>query len=129
MKLSYKHVLFASFLAAPVVVFSEPATEARLLELEQTVEQLQQRITTLEKKLGQSEPKSSIVLQPGNYKEIRNWRQLRKGMSEQDVERLLGSAGKVVVSTYTIWWWYNDPGEGHVSFDAQSRKVEGWSEP
>ncbi len=129
MKHSYRHVLFASLLAAPVVVFSEPAIEARLSELEQTVQQLQQRISTLETKPGQSSPEASVVLRPGNSNEIRNWRQLRKGMSEQDVERLLGSAGKVDVSEYTIWWYYNYPGGGSVMFDAQSRKVKVWQKP
>lgn len=108
--------------------FAQSDSNSRLSELERIVQKLQRRVTALEAQIRSTNP-ASVVIKPGNSKDIANWRQLRKGMTEQDVERLLGSAGKVNVNEYFFTWYYDYPSGGSVQFNAKSRKLEAWSEP
>ena len=103
--------------------------EARLAEVERIAEQLQQRVAALEALLAQTPPPKAPIGSPGNAQDIRNWRQLRKKMTESDVERLLGSPTKVDNFGTFIVWAYDPPTGGSVQFDADSGKVEGWHEP
>jgi hypothetical protein len=53
------------------------------------------------------------------------WRKLQRGMSKDDVKRLIGEPGKVSVSKYYEFWYY---GGGSVTFDAKGR-LDSWNEP
>jgi outer membrane murein-binding lipoprotein Lpp len=117
-------------LSSPHSVLADAASDARMAELERTVRNLEQRIAALEKQVGQAGQSSpSVSIRAADSADLRNWRQIREGMSEQDVERLLGSPGKVVVSEYSFIWYYNYPSGGSVNFKGKTRKVGGWSEP
>ena len=97
-------------------------THARLLELETQVKSLQARVTSLE---AQAQPPSPTAeSNPTNSA----WRKLKQGMTEANVEQLLGSPTKVVANPVFIRWVYGD-GLAHVMFDSNSHTVEGWSEP
>ncbi|NHQ59837.1 outer membrane protein assembly factor BamE [Chlorobium sp. BLA1] len=114
-------------LIAPSLAFSAPASEARIAELERTILNLQQRIAALEAQPVQDdEGARTTSVKPGNSGDIKNWRQLRLGMKEQDVERLLGSPRKVIATEVFFVWYYSG---GNVNFNAESGKVDGWSEP
>jgi outer membrane protein assembly factor BamE (lipoprotein component of BamABCDE complex) len=117
-------------LIAPSLALSAPASDARIAELERTIQNLQQRVDALKARSVQTDAvtrKTSI--KPGNSHDIQNWRQLRKGMSERDVEHLLGSPEKVIVNNYSTRWYYNYQLDGEVSFNGGSGKVETWREP
>ncbi len=59
-----------------------------------------------------------------------NWRKLKHGMSESEVEKLLGSPTKVDANPSFFEWRYgNSRTSAHVQFDTESRKVTGWNEP
>lgn len=103
--------------------------ERRVAELERLVSQLQQRLAKLEKRDGENTGARSQAAATGDWKNRSNWRQLRRGMTEEDVRRLLGEAGKVDVNEYFFTWYYGYPGGGSVQFDTESRRVESWSEP
>lgn len=118
--------LFLCLLSTQSFAQSDP--NSRLSELERVVQKRQRRVTALEAQIQSSNP-ASVVIKPGNSKDTANWRQLRKGMTEQDVERLLGSAGKVNVNEYFFTWYYDYPNGGSVQFNAKSGKLEGWNEP
>ena len=120
--------VFLIFLLPSTVAFSESETNARLRELERFVKQLEQRVVALEAQIQHAEQKS-LIIKPGNSSNVLNWRQLRMGMTEKEVERLLGSAGKVDASKYFITWYYNYPSGGYVRFEPKHRIVEEWSEP
>ena len=117
-------------LIAPGFALSEPASEARIADLEHTVQNLQQRVAALEARLPPAdEGARTTSIKPGNFHDKQNLRQLRTGMSEQDVDLLLGSPEKIrVYSKYSFNWFYNYP-SCIVRFNAQSRKVVGWQEP
>jgi len=115
------------FLIAPSSAQSGPASEARIAELERTVRNLQQRVAALEARPAQAdEVARTISIKPGNSGDIKNWRQLRMGMKEQDVERLLGSPDKVIATEVFFIWYYSG---GNVNFKTESGKVDGWREP
>jgi hypothetical protein len=42
----------------------------------------------------------------GNWRDVANWRQLKKGMKMDQVKDLLGEPDKVMASaTLTLWYW------------------------
>ena len=58
-----------------------------------------------------------------------NWRKLRSGMAESDVEQVLGSPSRADANEAFITWFYGYPSGGRVRFDAKSHTVQGWAEP
>ncbi|HEF4758238.1 TPA: hypothetical protein SAN82_000636 [Pseudomonas putida] len=103
-------------------LFAQSSVESRVDRLEETVRILERRVTTLEDQLRQR------IATPSIPPDKVNWRRLQKGLSEADVERLLGSPTKVdAYGDYTLWH-YGSHG-GQVEFGAESRTVEGWHEP
>lgn len=104
--------------------------ERRVAELERTVERLQQRIAALEARTSRVANPSPSRVATGNWRERGNWRQLRQGMTEDQVERLLGEADRVNVNEYFFTWYYGGYADGgQVQFDADTRRVESWREP
>ena len=59
------------------------------------------------------------------WKDRSQWRKLQRGMSEDDVRRLLGEPGKVSVARSYEFWYYAG---GDVAFDKKGR-VDSWDEP
>lgn len=119
----YLFALSAFLFASNGQAFAQPSEESRVDKLEETVRILERRVAALEDQLRQRNEVRSIP--PDKV----NWRKLQKGLSEADVERLLGSPTKVdAFPTFTIWN-YGDSDGGEVQFDAKSRTVSGWHEP
>ena len=88
--------------------------------LEERVRAQDGRIAALETQLRERSA------QPGVPQERLAWRKLRTGMSEGDVEGILGSPSKVdAYGAFTVWQY----GRGQVQFDGASGKVTGWHEP
>lgn len=65
----------------------------------------------------------------GNSRELANWRQLERRMTMDQVRALLGEPERVTADPFYIRWYWGDSRGGNVYFDADSRRVEGWSEP
>jgi predicted PurR-regulated permease PerM len=118
-------IAIIGFLFQPVIAQS---SDSRIAELERLVTDLQRRVSILEAQLQEPDVNFSSI-SSGDSTNIQNWRQLRMGMSEQAVESFLGSPSKVDVNEYFFTWYYNYPFGGSVTFDSQSRGVEGWNEP
>lgn len=84
-------------LAAPSVLSAQSSVEARVQKLEEMIRVLEHKVADLESQL--REQKTDAPVPAGKV----TWRKLQKGMSESDVETLLGSPTKVdVFSTFTI---------------------------
>ena len=118
----YRSIIFlALFLFLSGNGFAESNADARIRALEETVRSLERRVNTLE---GQ---RSKSPAAPVSSKT--SWRKLEKGMSESDVELLLGSPAKVnVYDSFTIWYYGRSFG-GLVEFDGETRTVKSWQEP
>lgn len=118
----YLFALSVLFFVSSGQAIAQSSTESRVEKLEETVRTLERRVASLEDQLRQRNAAPSIP--PDKV----NWRRLQRGLSEADVERLLGSPTKVdVFGTFTIWNYGEDG--GRVQFDANSRTVKEWHEP
>ncbi len=102
---------------------AQSSVDPRVEKLEEAVRILERRVATLEEQLRQRSAAPPIA------SDRVNWRKLQMGMSEGDVEKLLGSPAKVdAFGPFTIWH-YGSPPRGEVRFDGKSRTVTGWHEP
>lgn len=119
MKFIIRTTLFAAlaFIALPLCAVEN--------DLEKRVTELEKRVSELESvnKIGSlKSPETSI---PGNWKDIKNWRQLRPGMSYDEVRSLLGEPNNVDGGTVAHWYW----GNGDAKAVFVSNKLHGWTEP
>lgn len=107
----------------PAQVHADDSVESRIRSLEETVHTLERRVASLEAQL---HDQSALARVPPN-KLV--WRKLRRGMSQADVEALLGSPAKVDNYGSFAVWHYGDGAAGEVQFETNSEKVTGWHEP
>ena len=109
----------------------EEDLSARVRALEQEVAELTTEVQRLERQLAEQRARRDATPPAGRgegWRELRNWRSLRKGMSRFEVMQLLGEPGKV--SDYYSFerWEYPDALGGRVNFDS-SGSVAGWRPP
>ena len=104
-------------------VLAQSSVESRVGKLEETVRILERRVAAPGDQLHQRNTASSIP--PDKV----NWRRLKTGLSETDVESLLGSPTKVDANPVFTTLRYGDQDGGEVQFDAKSHTVMGWQEP
>jgi outer membrane protein assembly factor BamE (lipoprotein component of BamABCDE complex) len=111
--------LFALFLTGNAALAAS-SVDSKIAALEETIRLLERRVTSVEAQLRERTPSSRVAPDKAN------WRKLKKGLSEGDVEQLLGSPSRVdAFGPYTAWHY----GSGSVEFDADTQKVESWHEP
>ena len=103
-------------------VSAQPNLEAKVEKLEHTIRALERRIEALEEQLRQRSSRTPVA------SDKMNWRKLQRGMSEGEVEKLLGSPARVDAMGAFTFWHYGDHG-GRVTFEGGSRTVYAWSEP
>ena len=115
--------LAAMALQSPSAVFAQSSVDTRVQKLEETIQVLERRVASLEAQLREQTAPASAA------QDTANWRKLKQGMSESDVEQLLGRPSKVDVYGTTTDWFYGPYREGSVRFFGTPRKVSRWSEP
>lgn len=102
----------------------KPLSE-RVTSLETQISELQARVVRLEKQIFYPAASSEQSIQrvtPGKAA----WRSLQKGMSKDQVRRILGDPKDIILFPTWETWWY--PGIGSVEFN-DSNLVKGWIEP
>lgn len=117
--------LLAPFLLVATTggVCAQSTVESRVEKLEETTRILDRRIAVLEGQLRERSAPAPLA------SEKVKWRKLQMGMSEGDVENLLGSPSRVdAFGSFTVWH-YGDLSGGKVQFDGRGRTVSGWNEP
>jgi hypothetical protein len=118
---------------------AESALADRVSQLEATVAALQAENRELRKRVDKLEPRpqASAPSQPvpapnPGWKDKANWRRLRRGMTEGEVEALLGPPDKVDIGLHLGYWLYS-PTQGvlgpNVMFEPKDMTVYGWKEP
>jgi hypothetical protein len=119
---------FLAFLMVGSSTASEPSSvDARVQALEETVRALEARLASVEAQLRAAATPTPYTPAGGGAKA--NWRKLQNGMTEADVERLLGSPSRVDRNQFHFYWYYGDRMAGQVEFDPKLETVKGWSEP
>lgn len=117
-----------TLLVALALVVCSPTLSAQAVNTDsliKRIESLEARVRALESMLVRNVeriPVSGPVI-PSGWRDIQNWRQLKKGMREPQVRALLGEPSRVDGGTLASWWY----GAGYVRF--YDGKVDGWSEP
>ncbi len=117
--------LLSLLMLAPLPI---QAQEEEISQLHQRIAELETRIKDLEAQLGGCvglQDKENI--DPGGWRNKKNWRKLEIGMLQDDVGILLGEPVKVIRGIRTLWYYPNIYC-GYVSFDENGR-LSGWSEP
>jgi len=116
--------LAATIAGAAATSAQKQSVEERVALLEKHVADLQERVSKLEKQLTWrvTPVNAGREAKPG----IAPWRALHKGMTKDEVKKLLGEPKDMMkLNEYDIWDY---AGGGSVRFDVSGR-VEGWYEP
>jgi hypothetical protein len=128
---SWLGMLIIFSLALPKSVFPQgQGVNQKIKELEQMIVRLEQRIVKLEGIVFelQKQQAKPVAASATKWKDKANWRLLKKGMSKQEVERILGAAPKIVTNSYYgDIWYYPDLEGGNASFDTEGI-LTSWSE-
>jgi TonB family protein len=121
--------LLAALAAAsiPAVAAGQETSTADLLHrielLERANIDLERRVRELESLIKSEPSKGRPIPAPAGWKDLANWRQLRQGMTMDEVRALLGEPESVDVGSYTYWHW----ADANVYFI--DGELSGWSEP
>jgi hypothetical protein len=95
--------------------------------LERRVAELERRVSALEQQ-GRSGSEATSPASAGNgYRNIENWRQLKTGMTERQVEALLGRPERIDGGNVSFWHYSQSGGNGRVTF--MDGSLYSWSEP
>ena len=119
-----KHIVFFCLV---ILSFSAYSQESTINQLTKRIEQLENRVTILEKNIADSNNKE---IQKENVvaTDKQKWRKLNKGMYQDEVRKLLGEPLSVESNVFTHWYYSNSTLQSYVIFDDNNR-VYGWKEP
>ena len=101
----------------------------RIEVLERKTTDLEQRVRELEALIRIEPSQSRPIPESSQWRDLQNWRRLRRGMTMDQVRTLLGEPERVTADTPWTYWFWERSGRANVRFDSRSEKVEGWSEP
>ena len=96
----------------------------RIDQLERELQEVKQRLSTLESKPQNVTDEEEPVATKDGWKSVANWRRLILGMSELSVKKLLGDPHKIDGAKNAIWY-YNNGGVVWI----KDGNVARWSEP
>lgn len=97
----------------------------RVDSLERRTSALEGRVSALEALVGAQIPTSQPVPAPAGSQALANWRRLDRGMTMDQVRKLLGEPTSVGATGQLTMWSYPD----YAQVTLVSAKVNGWSEP
>ena len=103
-------VLAALLFSASLVVQASDGDRINLLERE--VQDLKLRLLKMES-AQQTTPKPLANNSPKGWKQISNWRSLKRGMSYDEVRAILGEPSRIRGGSFTYWDYLN---RGWVTF-------------
>jgi hypothetical protein len=96
----------------------------RITQLEKEISELKTRLTSLESPVNKAIVQKSVLTNDG-WKNLANWRLLKKGASFDDVRVTLGEPEKVRASGPFTYWSYSNRSEATFMDD----RLYGWTEP
>ena len=110
------------------LAFSANAQEATIEQLNQRIEQLENRVSILESIIANSKQKKSKQANISAVApKLQSWRKLKKNMTFDDVIDILGEPLRIRSGDFTKWYYSKDISHSYVSF--YQDVVDGWEEP
>lgn len=110
------------------LAFSANAQEATIEQLNQKIEQLENRVSILESIIANSNKKKSKQANvTAVATKLQSWRKLKKNMTFDDVIDILGEPLRINSGGITYWYYSKDFSHSYVSF--YQDVVDGWKEP
>lgn len=104
------------------------AQDDEILMLQKKISELEGRINELESILMIYKEPEKILSETGQgWKNKKNWRSLKPGMTEKEVRAILGEPVKRIDGIRTLWY-YPNIFSSYVSFDENGR-LNVWNEP
>ena len=122
--------LFAAlaFATVPAVAAGQDTSTASLLRRVEALERensyLERRLNELDSLIKGGPSPSHPTTTSTKWRDLANWRRLRRGLKMDEVQRLLGPPERVQAGYTTYWFWAG----ANVSFNRDD-KLESWSEP
>jgi len=108
--------------------------EASSDKLAQQIERLERKVSVLEQRVGdlealiKAEPSRARPMpEPAKWRDVGNWRQLRRAMAMDQVRDLLGEPDRVRTNGPITHWTWGEAGEGSLQFYDDG--LDSWSEP
>jgi hypothetical protein len=132
MKINFRSItLFIFFLITLTFTANASSDESN----DKEIKNMQQRIIELENRIKDLEqiikiydvPKEQEKETAYGWLNKKNWRNLKKGMTQEEVKKLLGEPVKSVDGSRLIWYYPNFY-QSYVSFDEKGN-LTGWNEP
>ena len=112
-------LIFSALLTSPL-----HASEERFNNLEGEIRDLKSRIEKLESGSRKPDTSSPKAQNPEGWKDLTNWRSLKKGMSYDDVRMLLGEPSHIKGGSFTFWQYKN--ASRAVFYED---RLDSWTEP
>ena len=117
----------------PRVALAQTATadslRRRIDQIERTTAELERRLHELEMLVKREPSRAGQVPASSKWRDLQNWRRLRRGMTMDEVRALLGEPERVEAMGVVGTFWQWDSGRASVRFDGFSGKLDAWSEP
>ena len=116
-------------LTLSVLCYSQAsAQEGEVIKLQNKITDLEDRIKLLESLLQNPEKDTDEQIKDEfGWQNKKNWRSLAIGMTENEVQEILGDPVKSIMGVRTLWYYPNIYC-GYVSFDEKGHLI-GWNEP
>ncbi|MBN1524317.1 MAG: hypothetical protein JW904_07545 [Spirochaetales bacterium] len=115
-------LIFIVFLFLTIQLFAQDSSTA---ELQQRITDLEKRVQILEDTVQHLQSGSVDTPVPAG---LEAWRKLKRGMTEDEVRRLLGEPDRIIASGAMTIWYFGEPAwASMVNF--VDNKVNGWTEP
>lgn len=113
-----------SFLSLTVALNSYASDSDRITLLEKEVQELKLRLTNLETPQGAPTNRQKPVASNEGWKQLVNWRALKKRMTPAEVRQTLGEPERIQSGGFDFWSYSN---RGRVTF--YEGGVHAWDEP
>ena len=123
-------MVIAVSIMASVFLNFQPVTgqDEEIVRLRQKITDLENRIKDLENLLRISkDPESFLSGEEQGWQNRKNWRNLKTGMTREQVYEILGDPIKTIDGVRTLWYYPNIYC-GYVTFDENGCLI-GWAEP
>lgn len=86
------------------------------------------RLDALERRIEKLE-RSKAQVKTTATKDRAVWRSLKVGMTKDEIRDVLGEPGRIAAGEVLIFWYWNYPNGGSVTFDERTGRATNISEP